>query len=383
MLDVKVIIVEDERLVAQDIAQILEDAGYVVCAIASDGETAIKKIVEFSPDLVLLDIQIKGLIDGIDVAKMVQSFCDIPIIYLTAFSDAETLKRAQSTSPMAYVIKPFRSEQLLSSITIALTTYASQKEDYNESQLKNKFLSIVTHELRNPINAILGFSECLQSEMFGSINAEQIEALQIINSSGSSLLSMINDVLDLSRLEVGKFKLHLELMPIAQMCQESLGYVSKEAIQKQIQIEAKIPSNLPYLMLDERRILQVLINLLKNAIKFTPEGGNVTLEATHHILPLTENKSSVQITIIDTGIGISSENLDKLFQPFSQVDNTLTRKYEGMGLGTRLVKKLVELHGGKVDVTSEVGVGSCFMIELPCSNSYSASLAGNTLAGNN
>ncbi len=382
MLGIKVVIVEDERLVAQDIAQILEDAGYFVCAIASDGETAIKKIVEFSPDLVLLDIHIKGLIDGIDVAKMVQSFCDIPIIYLTAFSDAETLKRSQSTNPMAYVIKPFRTEQLLSSITIALTTHASQKEDHHESQLKDKFLSIISHELRNPLNAILGFSECLQSEMFGSINAEQIEALQIINSSGSNLLSMINDVLDLSKLEVGKFKLQLELTPIAQICQESLSHVSKEAIQKHIQIQTKIHPKLPYLMLDERRILQILINLLKNAIKFTPQGGDVTLEVTHdQILPLTENKSenksSVRIAIIDTGIGISPENLDKLFQPFSQVDDTLARKYEGMGLGTRLVKMLVELHGGKVDVTSEVGVGSCFMIELPCSNPYSASLASN------
>jgi len=129
-------IVEDERLVAQDIAQLLEYEGYAVPAIASDGKNAIKKIIEFAPDLVLLDVRIKGEIDGIDVAEHIQSFYDIPILYLTAFSDPETLKRAQATNPMGYLLKPFRREQLLSSITIALSTYAAQKNKFQlqESQ---------------------------------------------------------------------------------------------------------------------------------------------------------------------------------------------------------------------------------------------------------
>ncbi|AFY73804.1 DNA-binding domain-containing protein, AraC-type [Synechococcus sp. PCC 7502] len=123
----QIVIVEDERLVAQDIAQLLKDEGYTICAIAADGKTAIQKIIEFSPDLVLLDIRIKGEIDGIEVAEHIQSFYAIPVIFLTAFSDAETLKRAQATHPMGYVLKPFRREQLLSSITIALSTYQNHK----------------------------------------------------------------------------------------------------------------------------------------------------------------------------------------------------------------------------------------------------------------
>jgi len=123
----QIIIVEDERLVAQDIAQLLRDEGYTVSAIASDGKTAIQKIIEFLPDLVLLDIRIKGEIDGIEVAEHIQSFYAIPVIYLTAFSDVETLKRAQATNPMGYVLKPFRREQLLSSITIALSTFKKHK----------------------------------------------------------------------------------------------------------------------------------------------------------------------------------------------------------------------------------------------------------------
>ena len=171
ILSIKVVIVEDERLVAQDIAQILRDEEYIICAIASDGETAIKKILEFSPNLVLLDIRIKGEIDGIDVAKFIQSYCDTPIVYLSAFSDSETLQRAQLTNPMGYVVKPFRSEQLLATIMIALTTHRSKQDKNQESLIKSKFLSIIRDELRNPLNIILGFSECLKGEMLGSVHA--------------------------------------------------------------------------------------------------------------------------------------------------------------------------------------------------------------------
>ncbi len=366
----QVVIVEDESLVAQDISQILRDEGYIIKAIASDGETAIKKIVEHAPDLVLLDVQIKGEIDGIDVAQFTQSFYDVPIIYLTAFSDAETLKRAQSTNPLGYVVKPFRREQLLTSIAIALSTHTSQKQDDNETYLKNQFLAIVSHELRTPLNAILGFAECLSQEFFGLVNPEQIEALQIINNSGNHLLSLINSILDLASIEAGKFKLQLDLTPIAPVCRTSLEYIHQEALQKRIQLVAKIPANLPYLMLDERRIFQVLINLLKNAVKFTPDNGHITIEVTHEkVFSFTENTSFIRISVIDTGIGISPDNIDKLFQTFSQVDSSYNRKYEGLGLGLAFVKRIVELHSGTVEVVSELGIGSSFTICLPCTNS--------------
>ncbi len=363
-MSIQVVIVEDERLVAQDIAQILRDEGYIVCAIASDGETAIKKILEFSPDLVLLDIRIKGEIDGIDVAKFVQSYCDIPIVYLSAFSDAETLKRAQLTNPMGYVIKPFRSEQLLTTITIALTTHSSKQEKNQESLIKSKFLSIIRDELRNPLNAILGFSECLKEEMLGSVNVEQVEALQVINSSGNHLLRLINNIIDLSMLEAGQFNLQLGLMSISSTCQVIVEYIQKDAVKKQINLEAKIQDNLPFLLLDERRIFKVLVDLLENSIKFTPENGHVTLEVTHEYQ--IEQKSLIRIAITDTGIGISPDNLHQLFQPFSQADTSLNRKYSGMGLGLASVKRIIELHGGRIEATSKLGVGSCFTVYLPC-----------------
>ena len=364
ILSIQVVIVEDERLVAQDIAQILKDEGYIVCAIASDGETAIKKILEFSPDLVLLDIRIKGEIDGIDVAKFVQSFCDIPIVYLSAFSDTETLKRAQLTNPMGYVVKPFRSEQLLTTVKIALTTHSSKQDKNQEPQIKSKFLSIIRDELRNPLNAILGFSECLKEEMLGSVNVEQVEALQVINSSGNHLLRLINNIIDLSMLESGQFNLQLGLMSISSTCHVIVEHIQKDAVNKQIYLETKIQDDLPLLLLDERRIFKVLVDLLENAIKFTPENGHVTLEVIHE--QQIEQKSFIRIAITDTGIGISPVNLHQLFQPFNQADTSLNRKYSGMGLGLASVKRVIELHGGRIEVTSELGVGSCFTVYLPC-----------------
>lgn len=366
-MSIQVVIVEDERLVAQDITQILRDEGYIVCAIASDGETAIKKILEFSPNLVLLDIRIKGEIDGIDVAKFIQSFCDIPIVYLSAFSDTETLKRAQLTNPMGYVVKPFRSEQLLSTITIALTTHKAKQKEDQESVLKDKFLSIIRDELRNPLNAILGFSDCLKQEMLGTVNSEQIEALQAINSSGNYLLKMINRIIDLSMLEAGKLTLQSDLSPITPICHSAIENIQAEALQKSIQIEVNIAEDLPYLMIDERRMFQVLVNLLQNAVKFTPNDGLINLVVKHNVdCILPEQTTTTQISVIDTGIGIEPQEIAKLFQPFNQFDKSYKRQNNGIGLGLAFVKRIVELHGGKVEVHSKLGEGSCFTVSLPC-----------------
>jgi signal transduction histidine kinase len=373
-LSTQILIVEDERLVAQDIAQILEDEGYEICAISSDGEKAIKKMVEFSPDLALLDIQIKGNIDGVDVAKFIQSFYDIPIIYLTAFSDPETLKRAQATNPMGYVVKPFRREQLLTSVKIALSTYTARKED-DDSLLKHQFLSIMSHELRTPLNAILGFSQCLQLEVFGPVNQAQVDALQTIDTSGNHLLMMINKIIDLSMIEAGKFKLNLKITQIASLGNTSISQIEQVAIAKKIEIETDIEADLPDLLLDQSRMLQVLEILLENALKFTPEEGRVTLEIKRSIpkdidsegvnSKDTEKNSSIQISVIDTGIGIAPNDIDQLFQLFRQVDSSLSRKYEGMGLGLAFVKAIAELHGGSVSVASKVGTGSRFTVDLP------------------
>jgi signal transduction histidine kinase/CBS domain-containing protein len=237
------------------------------------------------------------------------------------------------------------------------------------TRLKDEFLANMSHELRTPLNSILGMNEGLQEGIFGSINERQLKALRTIESSSTHLLALINDILDVAKIESGQVTLELTATDLDSLCQSSLAFIKQQALTKRIQLIPRIPKYLPEIMLDERRIRQVLINLLNNAVKFTLEGGKITLEvsqvqiesSTTNLTPL----NYLKIAVIDTGIGISSENIEKLFQPFIQIDSSLNRQYQGTGLGLALVKRLVELHGGNVELTSEVGVGSCFAINLP------------------
>jgi PAS domain S-box-containing protein len=240
------------------------------------------------------------------------------------------------------------------------------------TRLKDEFLANMSHELRTPLNSILGMNEALQEGIFGSINDRQLKALQTIENSSTHLLALINDILDVAKIESGQVTLDLSATNIERLCISSLSFIKQQALTKRIQLINKVPKYLPEVMLDERRIRQVLINLLNNAVKFTMEGGTITLEAS--IVPSNTSTTNLttpnqlRIAVIDTGIGISAKNIQKLFQPFIQIESALNRQYTGTGLGLALVRKLVELHGGSVELTSEVGVGSCFGLKLPLRN---------------
>ncbi|MEB3233299.1 MAG: PAS domain S-box protein, partial [Leptolyngbyaceae bacterium] len=237
------------------------------------------------------------------------------------------------------------------------------------TRLKDEFLANMSHELRTPLNAILGMTEGLQDGVFGPLNPKQIEALQTVERGGQHLLQLINDVLDVAKIEAGHMALDLAPTAIAPLCRSSLNFVKQQALKKRIQIDTHLPSHLPDVNLDERRIRQVLINLLNNAVKFTPEGGRITLavrlEKTENRRPKAEEFPTLHIAITDTGIGIAPDHLNRLFQPFVQIDGALNRQYTGTGLGLALVKRIVELHRGTVTLRSEVGVGSCFTLSLP------------------
>ncbi|HEY9827167.1 MAG TPA: PAS domain S-box protein [Stenomitos sp.] len=243
----------------------------------------------------------------------------------------------------------------------------SNQELARATRLKDEFLANMSHELRTPLNAILGMSEGLQDEVFGEINVPQRNALQTIERTGQHLLSLINDILDLAKVESGQLELDCSPTSVSILCRASLDFIKQQAHKKEIKVELKLPSNLPPLSVDERRIKQVLINLLSNAVKFTANQGCVTLDVHPLNPPGTDQGTSswLRFSIRDTGIGIAPEHLSKLFQPFIQVDSALNRQYEGTGLGLALVKRIVELHNGVVGVTSEVGIGSCFTIDLP------------------
>jgi len=233
------------------------------------------------------------------------------------------------------------------------------------TRLKDEFLANMSHELRTPLNAILGMTEGLQDQVFGGINGLQLKALQTIERAGSHLLALINDILDVAKIEAGQVELECAPTAIAPLCQSSLTFVRQQALKKQIQLAVHVP-DLPDIILDERRIRQVLINVLNNAVKFTPDKGQVTLNVM--VIPpqdLEQQKPLLRFAIQDTGIGISADNIQNLFQPFMQIDSALNRQYQGTGLGLALTKRITELHGGQVSLTSELGVGSCFMIDIP------------------
>ncbi len=235
------------------------------------------------------------------------------------------------------------------------------------TRLKDEFLATMSHELRTPLNAILGMAEALQEEIFGSINSRQLNAISTIEQSGEHLLSLINDILDVSKIAAGKLELNITQVSLPELCKSSLMLVKQQALDKQIQIDTHLPQDLEPISIDERRMRQVLINLLNNAVKFTPTGGTVTLTVRIEPIEISAQTAGYAIcfAVSDTGIGIASADLTKLFQPFIQIDSSLSRKYEGTGLGLVLVKQIVELHGGDVTIDSEVGRGSCFTAIIP------------------
>ncbi|MGE5656299.1 MAG: PAS domain S-box protein [Actinomycetota bacterium] len=228
------------------------------------------------------------------------------------------------------------------------------------TRLKDEFLANMSHELRTPLNSIIGLSEALLEEVYGSLTERQNRSLRTIETSGQHLLELINDILDLAKIESGRLELQLESVSVKRLCESSLAFVRQLAQQKQIKITTKISEGIGDVELDERRMRQVIINLLSNAVKFTLEGGSVCLEVTAE-----PGGESITFSVIDTGIGIAPENMSKLFRSFVQIDSSLSRRYTGTGLGLALVRRITELHGGSVTVVSEVGKGSQFTVTLP------------------
>ncbi|PSB55010.1 ATP-binding protein [Chamaesiphon polymorphus] len=231
------------------------------------------------------------------------------------------------------------------------------------AQLKDEFLTNMSHELRTPLNAILGMTEGLQEGIFGEPTPAQTQAVKTIENSGNHLLALINDILDIAKIGAGQVELEFAPTNICDLCHSSLSFVKQQAIQKRIRLQLQLPPRIPNISIDERRIRQVLINLLNNAVKFTPVGGHIALNVS--IEADNTTSSFIRLAVIDTGIGINSGDLQKLFQPFMQVDTALNRQHHGTGLGLALVKGIVEMHGGNVRVRSELGIGSQFIVDLP------------------
>jgi len=225
------------------------------------------------------------------------------------------------------------------------------------SQHKSEFLANMSHELRTPLNAIIGFSEVLSERMFGELNEKQEEYLKDIYASGTHLLSLINDILDLSKIEAGRMELELSDFHLPTALESALTLVRERAGRRGIALQMNVDSRLGQIQADERKVRQVVLNLLSNAIKFTPEGGRIEVAA-------VPKDRLVEVSVSDTGVGIASEDQEAVFEEFRQV-GTADKKVEGTGLGLTLCRKFVELHGGRIWVKSQVGMGSTFTFTIP------------------
>ncbi len=227
------------------------------------------------------------------------------------------------------------------------------------SQAKSQFLATMSHELRTPLNAIIGFSELLKGELFGPIGDARYKGyVNDVHRSGKHLLSLVNDVLDFSKIDAGHLTLQEDQIDIRETLATSLRMVAGQADSNGVTIEQEIAHDLPILRADERRIRQILLNLLSNAVKFTPRGGTVRM-----IAFVDEREFVVQVA--DTGIGMAKEDIPRALERFGQLDSDLNRKYEGTGLGLPLTKKLAELHGGRLEIESELCVGTKVTVAFP------------------
>jgi len=258
------------------------------------------------------------------------------------------------------LLKTFATQSVLAIQNARLFREIAEKSRQIEAanRHKSEFLANMSHELRTPLNAIIGFSEVLGEKLFGDLNDKQAEYTDDILTSGRHLLSLINEILDLSKVEAGRMELELATFDLPLAIDNARTFVRERATRHGITLDVDLDERLGDFLGDERKIKQILLNLLSNAVKFTPEGGRIGINA-------RQSNGSVEISVTDTGVGIALEDQPTIFEEFRQVGSDYAHKIEGTGLGLTLAKKFVELHGGRIWVTSKPGEGSTFAFTLP------------------
>jgi signal transduction histidine kinase len=416
----RILVVEDERIVAEDLSMSLQELGYDVPAILESAEEVIARASEIAPDLILMDVMLGGKLDGVEAAERLAAIADIPVIFLTAHADDATFQRAKRSEPLGYLLKPFDVAQLRHTIEMALYKHSldarlkesehryrekleglvrqrtieleaankgllslnreleRQRSDAERARFeaeaanraKSEFLAGMSHELRTPLTAVIGFAEVLRDQHFGSLGGKQVEYVGNIIDSGRHLLEIINDILDLAKVESGSDSLDLRLFSLKGFLTSCISLVGERARRNGITLNLEMADD-AMVEADPRKLKQVMINLLGNALKFTPEGGTISIIVEVRLDAMTTTTSGagaareVVIMVRDTGIGIRPDDMPHLFEKFTQFEHSLTRRHEGTGLGLALAKQLVELHGGTIRVQSKVGFGSTFSVTIP------------------
>jgi len=397
----RILIAEDSATQAARARLILEEAGYVV-TVARDGQEAWERLNAEPYDLILSDINMPRM-NGYDLCRRTKAesrFKAIPFVLLTAREELAALIRGFEAGADDFITKPWVSSMLLGRLASAfrhnqragqagtdfrdqmMALLLSRTVELEEAHRhladeraalkaangrleeatrhKSQFLANMSHELRTPMNAVIGFSEMLQRESFGPLQPKQRRYVDNILTSGRHLLTLINDILDLSKVEAGKMEIKRERIALASLLSDTATLIRGMADRKGIAVDVEVPGQI-ILLGDAARLKQVLFNLLSNAVKFTPSGGQVRLTA-------AASGAFASISVIDNGIGIALKDQLHLFEEFHQVDGTDSREYQGTGLGLALARRLVELHGGTIELESDTGKGSRFTFTVPLAN---------------
>ncbi len=363
----RILIVEDESIIALDLKTSLQHAGYIIAGVASSGEESIALAQTQQPDLILMDIRLRGPMDGIEAAQKIREQQSCPVVFLTAHTDSQTLDRAKLTDPFGYLTKPFVDHSLMTTIEIALARYASEQairealvkqREFNE--LRSRFVAVVSHEFRNPLNTIL-FSTELLHRYEAKLEPDRRELyFQRIHGAVKRMHDMLDDVLIIGETDAGRLACQPEPLAIAQFCQDLIAEMQPEdapicPIVFTYEVAPSLPPDVQPVV-DRKLLFHILGNLLSNAVKYSPIGSLV-------IFDLSLTPETVQFRIQDQGIGIPEKDLAELFHDFHRASNA--RSIPGTGLGLSIVKQCVEIHGGSILVESKENHGSTFLVTIP------------------
>lgn len=359
---INILIVEDELLIAKNLSHKLQKLGYQIAEIVSSGADAIQRAGELKPDLILMDIVIKGDLDGIETAAIIHQKLDIPIIYTTAYADDETLQRAENTGSYGYLLKPFKEREVHATIKIALSKYQEAVGMQKliavaaaKSENRSRFISMAYHDLNTPLTTIQLSAEMLEDSELPKTPGTPNKNVDRIKKAVSNMSELLEDILMLSKAEAGKLSLDLNQLNVTEFCTSILEELQPLVTDKHL-VTFRTQKQPLHAHLDAKLLHHLLTNLLSNAIKYSPNGGNVCLE-------LSCENQQIFFCVRDEGIGMTAEYQGKIFQQFERGANV--GKIKGSGLGLCIVKHIVDLHGGTISVESAMGKGTAFIVALP------------------
>ena len=362
----RIFIVEDQRLIAADLENTLSKLGYQIVGTAAAGEEAIRKTDETRPDLVLMDIRLRGELDGIQAAMAIRQRAAIPIVYLTAYADEETILRAKVTSPFGYVVKPINQRELRAAIEIALYKHETERALAEETagrraaeesvRSRDEFLQIAAHELKTPVTSLQLHLDTLSNALKKSgVHDERLHArVETATRQTTRLSRLIENLLDVSRITSGRLVLQFEEFDLGHMVEEMVERFQVEATKARCTLDVRREAPLMGRW-DRLKLEQVVSNLLSNAIKYGA-GKPIQVE-------IGEGGRGALVSVSDRGIGIDEEALERIFGRFERAVSL--HHFGGLGLGLFIARQIAEAHGGAIGVRSQPGEGATFTVTLP------------------